>query len=70
MAEYQPITATLGNLTGICPDCDAMIYRRASMAKLVQIRGKLDITIAEAQRQVSESGNPTVNSYFTKDEKP
>ena len=65
MAEYQPITAILGKLTGICPDCDGMIFRRTSMAKLVQIRGKLDITIVEARRQVNESGNPTVNSYFT-----
>jgi len=50
MAEYQPITEQLGNLEGICPDCDLMIYRRASMAKLAEIRGKLDITFAEAQR--------------------
>lgn len=43
MAEYQPQTATLGNLTGICPDCDGMIFRRASLAKLPQIQGKLNI---------------------------
>lgn len=43
MAEYQPQTATLGNLAGICPDCDGMIFRRASLAKLPQIQGKLDI---------------------------
>jgi hypothetical protein len=62
MAEYQPITEQLGNLEGICPDCDLMIYRRASMAKLAEIRGKLDITFAEAQRQVNESEQPSVNS--------
>ena len=38
MAEYQPITGTLGNLIGICPDCEAMMYRRASRAKLPAIR--------------------------------
>jgi hypothetical protein len=48
MAEYQAITATLGNLIGICPDCESMIFRRANLAKLAQIRGKLDITIVEA----------------------
>ena len=64
MAEYLPITATLGNLTGICPDCEGMIFRRASLAKLAQIRAKLEITFAEAQRQVSESIQPTVNSDF------
>ncbi|MGH9692487.1 MAG: hypothetical protein ACRD4C_15670 [Candidatus Acidiferrales bacterium] len=64
MAEYPPITETLGNLMGICPDCDAMIFRRASKAKQAEIRGKLDITFAKAQRQVSESNFPTVNSDF------
>jgi Helix-turn-helix domain len=49
MAEYQPITATLGNLIGICTDCEGIIYRRASKAKLPEIRGKLDITITEAE---------------------
>jgi Helix-turn-helix domain len=62
MAEYQPITANLGNLIGICPDCERMIYRRASRAKLPEIQGNLDIIISEAERQVSESKFPIVNS--------
>lgn len=70
MAEYQPITGTLGNLSGICPDCGGMIYRRASMAKLTEIRGKLDITFAEARRQVSEIDSPSANSDFRQDEEP
>jgi len=49
MAEYQPITTTLGNLIGICPDCYSMIYRRASLAKLSQIQGKLVVTFVEAE---------------------
>ncbi len=66
MAEYQPITEKFGNLIGICPDCNAMIYRRASKAKLTEIREKLDITFVEAQRHVNESSEPTVNSDFRK----
>lgn len=66
MAEYQPITESLGNLMGICPDCDAMIFRRASMTKLPVVRGKLEITFAEAKRQVSESHSLTVNSDFNR----
>jgi hypothetical protein len=62
MAEYLPITESLGNLEGICPDCDGMIYRRASVAKLAQIRGKLDIRFTEAERRVIDSGCPTVES--------
>ncbi len=62
MAEYQPITEKLGNLTAICPDCDSMMNRRVSLAKLAKVRGKMDITFPQALRQVSERIQPTVNS--------
>ncbi|MGH7971906.1 MAG: helix-turn-helix domain-containing protein [Limisphaerales bacterium] len=65
MADCQPITETLGTLMGICPDCEAMIYRRASMAKLPAIQGTLNVTFAEAQRPLSESNAHTVNSDFS-----
>jgi hypothetical protein len=64
MAEYEPVTEKFGSLKGICPDCEGMIYRRASLVKLAQIWEKLDITFVEAQRQVNESHSPTVNSDF------
>ena len=64
MVEYEPVTEKFGNLKGICPDCEGMIYKRASMAKLAQIRRDLDITFVEVERQVSESSQPTVNSDF------
>ena len=65
MADYQPITASLGNLIGICPDCNGMIYRRASSTKLTEIQGNLDITFTEAERRVSDSSLPIVNSDFS-----
>jgi hypothetical protein len=55
IAEYKPITASLGNLMGICPDCDAMLYRRVGRDKLAHIQGNLEVTISEAERQVSDS---------------
>ena len=48
MAEYLPITEKFGNLTAICPDCNSMMNRRVSMAKLEQVRGKMDITFPQA----------------------
>lgn len=44
-AEYHPITATTGNLTAHCSDCGTSINRRASRAKLEQIRGQMVITM-------------------------
>jgi len=65
MAEFQPTTATLGNLIGICPDCEGMVYRRASRAKLAEIGGNLDISFSEAKQQVSETDSPIENSDFS-----
>jgi hypothetical protein len=62
MADYQPVTEKLGNLVAICPDCDCMINRRVSVAKLGQVRGRLDITLPQALRHLSESNDPSVNS--------
>jgi hypothetical protein len=67
MAEFQPTTATLGNLIGICPDCGGMMYRRASRAKLPENWAKLDITFMEAERRVSDSSLPIVNSDFNQE---
>ncbi len=70
MAEYQQMTETLGNLIGICPDCEGMIYRRASQTKLPMILGDLDITFSEAEMRISKSDPPTVNSDYNQGEKP
>lgn len=48
MVEYKPVTETLGNLIAICPDCNTIMNRRASLAKLGQICGRLDITMSQA----------------------
>jgi len=49
MADFVQQTDMLGNLVGICPQCSAMMYRRASVARLPAIRGELDITIVDAR---------------------
>ena len=45
LAEYQAATLTQGNLVGICPNCDMMIYRRVSLEKLPLARGELDVSL-------------------------
>jgi excisionase family DNA binding protein len=62
MADYVPITEKLGTLQAICPDCETMMNRHVSLARLEQVRGKLDITFPQALQQVSNSIQPTVNS--------
>ena len=55
MAEYHPHTEILGNLFGICPDCDSGMNRRVNIAKLELVRGKMDITIPEGVRRIVDS---------------
>ena len=62
MAEYVPVTEKFGNLIAICPDCDAIMNRRVSLARIGQIRGEMDISFPEALGHLIESANPTVNS--------
>ena len=62
MADYQPITETLGNLIAICPECETIIYRRVNLTKLEHVRGKLDISMPQALPHIGESAEPSVNS--------
>src|ERR1022692_2706524 len=62
IAEYLPLTEMIGNLVAICPDCYSIMNRRVSLAKLGQVRGKIDITFPQVLQRISESNQPTVNS--------
>jgi hypothetical protein len=62
MAEYSPVTEKVGNLIAICPDCNSIMNRRVSLAKIRQVQGEMDITFPQAMRHIVESTKPTVNS--------
>jgi len=66
MADYAPITDKIGNLVAICPDCDAIMNRHVNLAKIEQVRGKIDISFPEALRHIIDRTNPTVNSDLTR----
>ena len=48
IAEYVPVTEKFGNLIGICPDCDSIMNRRVSLARIAEFEGKVDISFPEA----------------------
>lgn len=68
MADYLPISDTIGNLRGICPDCETFIHRRISKARIEDDCGDLDITFPEAASRIKERNFPTVNSDSDGDE--
>lgn len=70
MADYKPVTGTMGNLIAICPDCNSIMNRRASLAKLEQVRGEMDITMPQALQRIVDSNQPSVNSDLKRSSKP
>lgn len=61
MADYLPRTGSTGDLQGICPDCDAMLYRRISFAAMATVRGDLDVTIRDADLRLRQRKEPSLN---------
>jgi hypothetical protein len=65
MAECIQMSLNSGNLRGICPDCDRLIYRRVNLAKIDVVRGDLEITFTLPNPRIRESLVPSVNSDFS-----
>jgi Helix-turn-helix domain len=61
MAECIPTSPMAGNLCGICPDCDRLIYRRVNLTKIDAVRGDLDITFTQPSPRIGESTVLSVN---------
>mgnify|MGYP000084720048 CR=1 FL=1 len=66
MVDFEPINSTTGRLIGLCPHCGCIINKFFSIAKLDQIKDKLDITLPKALKHINESTNPLLNSDFKK----
>lgn len=62
MAEYQPLTAKVGNLRAICPTCESIMNRCIGLSKLEQFRLQMDITLPQALQHIVDNSQPTVNS--------
>ncbi len=61
MADYIPITATSGNLRGICPDCEILIHRRVSRAKLDCVRSNLEVAFPHLEPRIRERTVPSID---------
>jgi excisionase family DNA binding protein len=69
MADYEPLTATSGNLIGLCPSCGSLIYRRVNRERLDQVRGELAVTLRQASLHIGKRPGLSVNSYLKDDDK-
>jgi hypothetical protein len=61
MADCTPTGGTSGNLSGICPDCNRMIFRRVNLEKLATVQGDLEVTFTQPRVRLGEIESPSVN---------
>ena len=52
MADYQPVTAAVGNLAGLCPVCEALMNRRVANRKLPDVARGLDVRLPKADEDI------------------
>ena len=60
IVDYLPTTERTGNLRGICPDCENLIHRRTSMARLSGLRGVFLVAFPQGFARISETRDPCV----------
>jgi hypothetical protein len=48
MAEHVALSASVGKLRAICPDCDRLLFQRVNARRLAVFRALLDVTEAKA----------------------
>ena len=63
MADYRADTPRLGVLTGLCPDCAGLMYRRTSPAKLKGAAGNLDIQMQPSEPRLTGMAEPNSNHH-------
>ena len=65
MVDFSPLSESTGRLIGLCPDCDGVMNRYASMASLAEIRVLLDVSIPKARKHLNDSRVLLVHSDFS-----
>jgi hypothetical protein len=61
MVDCIPTSPSAGNLCGICPDCDRLMYRRVNLTKIDAVRGDLEITFKQAEPRIRERAIPSLS---------
>lgn len=61
IADYVARTPTSGDLVGICPDCNRLLYRRVSLPKLVAVGADLEVTFTEEGGRIKQRKEPSLN---------
>lgn len=69
IADYVQKTPESGRLTGLCPDCGALMHKVVRRTDLEGIRAKIEVTVQQASPRLVSRAAPPSNVTF-KQERP
>jgi hypothetical protein len=64
MAEFVKLTASFGNLRGICPACGTMMHKTVGKRVLALLQGDSDLSISVASSRLVERAVPSLIEHF------
>ena len=64
LVDYLHQSERVGSLVGICPQCEALMYRRVSLPRLAEALGPLHLG-TEGAAHIGGTSEPIVNSDFS-----
>ncbi|MFN0193341.1 MAG: hypothetical protein ACKVP5_15440 [Aestuariivirga sp.] len=67
MADYEPKSATGGNLIGLCESCGTLMNKRIKLADLSRLLTMLDVSIRQADRHLFDNTQACPNDPLHKD---
>lgn len=70
IADYVHQTAESGRLTGLCPDCGALIHKIIRRSDLEAIQAKLEVTVQKANPRLVSQPEPLSNVSVTQERQP
>ncbi len=56
MVDFLPGVSTSGRLVGLCPDCNGVMNRYASLTSLDKIKQELDVCVPKSQEHINQRG--------------
>lgn len=70
MADYTQQTPETGRLTGLCPECGALMHKVVRRGDLEAIRSKIEVTVQKASPRLVSRADPRSNVTFQNEEPP
>ena len=62
VADCLPVTKKVGKLKAICPDCESIMNKNISLARIGEFCKKIDITFSKELQHIVDSTKPIENS--------